>query len=79
MTINEACVTTLEKFQTHILNDLGGEPGAPFYHICVAHERRLAGTYDLATHQGSIEQTAADFNMLPTALVEDLVDWVATW
>lgn len=79
MTINEACVTTLEKFQEHILNDLGGEPGPPFHHICSAHEHRLAGGYDLAQHQGAIEQVGADFNILPTALVEDLVSWVSTW
>jgi len=79
MTINEACVTTLEKFQEHILNDMGGEPGPPYYHICKAHEGRLHSNWSLETHQGAIEQVAADFNNLPTSLVEDLVGWVATW
>ena len=79
MAINEACVTTLEKFQEHIINDMGGEPGAPFYHVCRAHESRLSGQYDEATHVGAIEQVFADFPVFPAPLCEDLVAWVQTW
>lgn len=79
MTINEACEITHDKFAGHIFNDVGSTIAAPFFHICKAHEGRLYSNWDVETHQGAIEQVAADFNNLPTSLVEDLVGWVATW
>jgi hypothetical protein len=78
MTINEACETTWTIFDG-IVNDIGEGKAAPFYMVCAAHDKRLSGLYDEATHVGAIEQVGADFPAIPTSTIESLVLWVQTW